>query len=70
MFTLRRCHVQDVTTLYTLGKVLGRGQFGVTRLAVDKATGEELACKSISKRKLLCAPLLVLPYPPGGSLTA
>jgi calcium-dependent protein kinase len=45
--------LQEVTTLYTLGKVLGRGQFGVTRLATNKATGEELACKSISKRKLL-----------------
>jgi len=44
---------QDVTELYTLGKVLGRGQFGVTRLAEDKITGEKLACKSISKRKLL-----------------
>ena len=44
---------QEVTTLYTLGKVLGRGQFGVTRLATHKASGEELACKSISKRKLL-----------------
>ena len=44
--------VQDVTQLYTLGRVLGRGQFGTTRLAEDKATGEHLACKSISKRKL------------------
>lgn len=50
--------VQEVTEVYTLGKVLGRGQFGVTRLATDKATGEELACKSISKRKLLCVPAL------------
>ena len=44
--------LQDVTQLYTLGRVLGRGQFGTTRLAEDKATGEHLACKSISKRKL------------------
>lgn len=43
---------QDVTALYTLGRVLGRGQFGTTRLAEDKVTGEQLACKSISKRKL------------------
>eukprot|EP00891_Asterochloris_glomerata_P005079 jgi/Astpho2/5079/Aster-08016 len=42
----------DVTQLYTLGRVLGRGQFGTTRLAEDKGTGEHLACKSISKRKL------------------
>ena len=47
---------QDVTTVYTLGRVLGRGQFGTTRLAVHKASGKEYACKSIGKRKLLCAP--------------
>ena len=35
------------------GEVLGRGQFGTTRLATDKKTGKELACKSIGKRKLL-----------------
>lgn len=44
---------QEVTELYTLGKVLGRGQFGTTRLATEKATGQTFACKSISKRKLL-----------------
>lgn len=38
--------------LYTLGRVLGRGQFGVTRLAEEKGSGEKFACKSISKRKL------------------
>ncbi|KAK9917210.1 hypothetical protein WJX75_001895 [Coccomyxa subellipsoidea] len=43
----------DVTNHYTLGKVLGRGQFGTTRQATEKATGKELACKSIAKRKLL-----------------
>lgn len=48
--------MQDVTVLYTLGRVLGRGQFGTTRLAVQKATGKEFACKSIGKRKLLCGP--------------
>ena len=44
--------MQDVQTLYTLGKVLGKGQFGTTRLAEEKTTGRLLACKSISKRKL------------------
>ncbi|BDA50363.1 Calcium-dependent protein kinase 34 [Coccomyxa sp. Obi] len=44
---------EDVTSLYTLGKVLGRGQFGTTRLATEKATGKDFACKSIAKRKLL-----------------
>ncbi|KAK9805672.1 hypothetical protein WJX72_011131 [[Myrmecia] bisecta] len=46
---------EDVTTLYSLGKVLGRGQFGTTRLAEAKPTGEKYACKSISKRKLTSA---------------
>lgn len=38
---------------YDFGKQLGKGQFGTTRLVTDKKTGEVLACKSISKRKLL-----------------
>eukprot|EP01023_Acetabularia_acetabulum_P026032 TRINITY_DN2479_c0_g1_i1.p1 TRINITY_DN2479_c0_g1~~TRINITY_DN2479_c0_g1_i1.p1 ORF type:complete len:551 (+),score=120.55 TRINITY_DN2479_c0_g1_i1:148-1800(+) len=42
----------DVASLYNLGKVLGRGQFGITRLATDKNTNEKFACKTISKRKL------------------
>lgn len=45
---------QDVSSKYSLGRVLGKGQFGTTRLAEEKATGKELACKSISKRKLTC----------------
>jgi calcium-dependent protein kinase len=40
---------------FDFGKVLGKGQFGTTRLVKDKKTGEELACKSISKRKLTTA---------------
>ncbi|XP_042433256.1 calcium-dependent protein kinase 2-like isoform X1 [Zingiber officinale] len=43
---------EDVRSLYTLGKELGRGQFGVTYLCTEKATGVRYACKSISKRKL------------------
>jgi hypothetical protein len=45
--------VEDVRNRYAFEKVLGKGQFGVTRLVVDKATGEQCACKSISKRKLV-----------------
>ncbi|CAN6353213.1 unnamed protein product [Urochloa humidicola] len=37
---------------YQLGEELGRGEFGVTRRCIDAKTGETLACKSISKRKL------------------
>ena len=43
----------DVTAVYNLGKVMGKGQFGTTRLAVSKETGEKFACKTISKRKLI-----------------
>jgi len=50
---------QNLADHYTLGKVLGRGQFGTTRLAIEKSTGDQYACKSISKRKLTCAPLLL-----------
>lgn len=45
--------LQDVTNVYIMGKVLGRGQFGTTRLATQKSTGKDFACKSIAKRKLL-----------------
>ncbi|CAJ2664471.1 calcium-dependent protein kinase 10 [Trifolium pratense] len=40
---------------YVLGRELGRGEFGITYLCTDKETKEELACKSISKRKLRTA---------------
>uniref|UniRef100_A0A2P2KN03 non-specific serine/threonine protein kinase n=2 Tax=Rhizophora mucronata TaxID=61149 RepID=A0A2P2KN03_RHIMU len=39
---------------YVLGKKLGQGQFGITYLCTHKATNAQYACKSISKRKLLC----------------
>lgn len=45
---------QNLTDLYTLGKILGQGQFGTTYLCTDKSTGLDFACKSIPKRKLLC----------------
>lgn len=44
---------EDVRMHYTLGKELGRGQFGVTYLCTDKRNGEQYACKSISKKKLV-----------------
>lgn len=40
---------------YVLGRELGRGEFGITYLCTDKETKQELACKSISKRKLRTA---------------
>lgn len=45
--------MEDVRLLYTIGKELGRGQFGVTHLCTNKATGEQFACKTIAKRKLV-----------------
>uniref|UniRef100_A0ACD5VU87 Uncharacterized protein n=1 Tax=Avena sativa TaxID=4498 RepID=A0ACD5VU87_AVESA len=44
--------MEDVRSIYTIGKELGRGQFGVTSLCTHKATGEKFACKTIAKRKL------------------
>ncbi|XP_061360839.1 calcium-dependent protein kinase 1-like isoform X2 [Gastrolobium bilobum] len=43
----------NLKEFYSLGKKLGQGQFGITFLCVEKATGKEYACKSILKRKLL-----------------
>ncbi|KAA8550014.1 hypothetical protein F0562_001698 [Nyssa sinensis] len=45
--------MEDVRTLYNIGKELGRGQFGVTHLCTQKQTGEQFACKTIAKRKLV-----------------
>ncbi|GMI67781.1 calcium-dependent protein kinase 2 [Hibiscus trionum] len=39
---------------YSLGKKLGQGQFGTTYLCTHKPTGQQYACKSIPKRKLIC----------------
>ncbi|KAL1545205.1 Calcium-dependent protein kinase 17 [Salvia divinorum] len=44
--------MEDVRNSYTMGKELGRGQFGVTHLCTNKTTGEQFACKTIAKRKL------------------
>ncbi|CAK9261970.1 unnamed protein product, partial [Sphagnum jensenii] len=44
---------ENLRDLYTLGRKLGQGQFGVTYLCVEKSTGKEFACKSIAKRKLV-----------------
>ncbi|KAF5767819.1 putative protein kinase CAMK-CDPK family [Helianthus annuus] len=44
--------MEDVRSLYTIGKELGRGQFGVTHLCTCKTSGKQFACKTIAKRKL------------------
>jgi serine/threonine protein kinase len=51
--------VQDLYASWTLGKELGRGQFGVTFLATHNTTGEKAACKCISKRKLMYVALMM-----------
>lgn len=43
----------DVKKYYTLGKELGRGQFGITYLCTENSSGATYACKSILKRKLV-----------------
>lgn len=44
---------ENLKDLYTLGKKLGQGQFGITYLCIEKATGKEYACKTIAKKKLV-----------------
>ncbi|KAK7285581.1 hypothetical protein RJT34_20357 [Clitoria ternatea] len=46
---------REIEARYELGRELGRGEFGITYLCTEKETGEELACKSISKKKLRTA---------------
>lgn len=45
--------MEEIKSLYSMGKELGRGQFGVTHLCTHKATGQQYACKTIAKRKLV-----------------
>lgn len=42
----------DVHKEFELGKILGEGQFGTTKLAVHRETKQAFACKTILKRKL------------------
>ncbi|GAB4830867.1 Calcium-dependent protein kinase 15 [Ancistrocladus abbreviatus] len=44
---------EDIKAHYTLGKELGRGQFGIIYLCTENSTGQRYACKSILKRKLV-----------------
>ncbi|KAL4355029.1 hypothetical protein GQ457_06G003660 [Hibiscus cannabinus] len=43
----------NLRDLFTLGPKLGQGQFGTTYLCTELSTGNDFACKSISKRKLV-----------------
>ncbi|KAL8112842.1 hypothetical protein AgCh_020229 [Apium graveolens] len=44
---------EDIRAIYTLGKELGRGQFGCVYQCTENSTGQLYACKSILKRKLV-----------------
>ncbi|KAL6496170.1 Calcium-dependent protein kinase 13 [Orobanche gracilis] len=46
---------ENVEDRYLMDRELGRGEFGVTYLCIDREKKEMLACKSISKRKLRTA---------------
>ncbi|KAK6924939.1 Protein kinase domain [Dillenia turbinata] len=48
-------HRTKISDKYILGRELGRGEFGITYLCTDRETKENLACKSISKKKLRTA---------------
>ncbi|KAL0697673.1 hypothetical protein Bca4012_053795 [Brassica carinata] len=50
---LNPVNVSNLRDRYVLGEQLGWGQFGVIRVCSDKLTGERLACKSISKDRLV-----------------
>ncbi|KAG7017220.1 Calcium-dependent protein kinase 13 [Cucurbita argyrosperma subsp. argyrosperma] len=46
---------ENIEEKYLVDRELGRGEFGVTYLCIDRQTRDLLACKSISKRKLRTA---------------
>ncbi|CAH8388952.1 unnamed protein product [Eruca vesicaria subsp. sativa] len=50
---LNPVNISNLRDRYVLGEQLGWGQFGVIRVCSDKLTGERLACKSISKDRLV-----------------
>ncbi|KAK6922602.1 EF-hand domain [Dillenia turbinata] len=46
-------YCKDFNKRYTLGKLLGHGQFGYTYVATDKANGDRVAVKRIEKNKMI-----------------
>lgn len=45
-------YAKDFDNRYTIGKLLGHGQFGYTYVATDKKTGDRVAVKKIDKAKV------------------
>lgn len=48
-------YAKDFDKKYTIGKLLGHGQFGYTYVATDKAAGDRVAVKKIEKNKVFFA---------------
>ncbi|XP_074557184.1 calcium-dependent protein kinase 28 isoform X1 [Curcuma longa] len=46
-------YAKDFENRYSIGKLLGHGQFGYTFVATEKATGERVAVKRIDKNKMI-----------------
>ncbi|GER54484.1 calcium-dependent protein kinase [Striga asiatica] len=44
---------KDFDKRYTIGKLLGHGQFGYTYVAIDKSNGDRVAVKKIEKNKMV-----------------
>lgn len=44
---------KDFDKRYTIGKLLGHGQFGYTYVAIDKSNGDRVAVKRIEKNKVI-----------------
>ena len=49
-------YAKDFDSRYSVGKLLGHGQFGYTFVATENATGERVAVKRIDKNKLILQP--------------
>ncbi|XP_048128557.1 calcium-dependent protein kinase 28 isoform X2 [Rhodamnia argentea] len=46
-------YAKDFDERYSLGKLLGHGQFGYTYVAIDRANGDRVAVKRIEKNKMV-----------------
>lgn len=50
---LGKAYAEDVTEHYEIGRVLGNGHCGTTRIALHKMSGQTFACKSIKKNRYI-----------------
>ncbi len=48
-------YAKDFSSRYTIGKLLGHGQFGYTYVATEKASGDRVAVKRIEKNKVFAS---------------